>query len=405
METLIFEGKILKIGLVQVLSKISKKAYHSMVSPIKYVKIAGDKLPNSKYIKVKNIISGICGSDMTFYTCKQGPSTAFLPVPGSEITYLGHETIGEVVEIGDDVKNFKVGDRVTMNKYMACCDLKGIETPCENCQQGNYADCQNYGEPTHIKQMVGAGFGDYYYAPEGQLLKVPNNITDDQAVLIEPFAVSLHSVLKTQIKPNDKVLVVGAGMIGLGIIQFIKVVQPNCTVYVLEKNPNKHEFAKKLGADYILTGDPYVEIAKVTGAKLYGKGKNRMMLGGFDVIFDSVGKGTLLTDTTRWLKAQGTLVKAGYQMTKTKFDETPIWWQGLHIIGVDSHGMENFEGRKINTFDLVIEMLQQGKLITDGFITHKYNLKDYKKAFKHLIERPSDTIKVVLDCQNSIQKP
>ena len=399
MKTIIFEGKILKIGLIQILSKLTKKAYHFRISPIKFLKIKDDKLPNENYVKVKNILSGICGSDMTFYTCKQGPSTAFLPMPCSDITYLGHETIGEVVEVGKNVTKFQVGDRVTMHKYMACCDIKGIEPQCEKCQEGNYAICENYGEPSKIKQIVGAGFGDYYYAPQGQLLKVPNEITNEQAVLIEPFAVSLHSVLKCVPKDNDKVLVVGAGMIGLGIIQFIKVLNPNCKVYVMERNPNKHEFAKKLGADEILSGDNYTSVAKATNAKLYQKGKNKMIMGGFDIIYDTVSKGTLFNDTLRWLKAQGTLVKVGYQMTKTKFDETPIWWQGLHIVGCDSHGMENYKGKKISTFEMVIDLMQKRKLITDGFITHKFNLSDYKKAFKLLIENPKDTIKVVLDCE------
>ena len=398
MKTIIFEGKILKIGTIQLLSKISKKFYHSKVSPIRYIKIKDDKLPNENYMKVKNIESGICGSDMTFYTCKQGPSTAFLPMPASKITYLGHETVGVVEEIGSNVKDFKVGDRVTMNKYMACCDLKGIE-PCKECKEGNYADCRNYGEESTVKQIVGAGFGDYYYAPSGQLLKVPAKLTNDQAVLIEPFAVSLHAVLKRVPKDNEKVLVVGAGMIGLGVIQFLKVLNPNCKVYVMEKNPNKFEFAKKLGADEILQGENYEAVAKATNGKLYKKGNNTMIMGGFDVIYDTVGKGTLFNDTLRWLRAQGTLVKVGYQMTKTKFDETPIWWQGLNVVGVDSHGMEYYQGKKISTFQMVIDLMEEGKLITDGFITHRFKLDDYKKAFKLLIENPKDVIKVVLDCE------
>lgn len=381
MKTLIFEGKMLKVGTMQVLSKFSKKAYHLKCSPIKFVETTGDKLPKENWVKVKNIITGICGSDMTFYTCKQGPSTAFLPIPCSAVTYLGHETVGEVVEIGSQVTRFKVGDRVTLHEYLACCDNKGIEERCENCKNGDYAICENYGEESQIKQHIGAGMGDYYYAAENQLLKIDDKITNEQGVLIEPFAVSLHSVLKRVPKENDKVLVIGAGMIGLGIIQFIKVLQPKCTVYVMEYNPNKHAFAKKLGADEILTGAPYEAVAKATGAKLYGRGKNKMLLGGFDVIFDTVGKGNLFNDTLRWLRAQGTLVKVGYQMTKTKFDETPIWWQGLNIIGCDSHGMEHYNGQNISTFDFVMDLMKAGKLITDGFVTHTFKLGDYKKAF------------------------
>ena len=384
----------------QILTAFSKKGYHSRLSPIRYKKFPDPKLPADNWVRVKNIQTGICGSDMTFYKCAQGPSTAFLPIPCSKITYLGHETVGEVVEVGSAVKKFKVGDRVCMNKYMACCDLKGFneDEQCDMCKAGNYADCENYGEPNKFDIHAGAGMGDSYLAPEGQLLSV-DGLSDDDALLIEPFSVSLHAVLKRIPKENEKVLVIGAGMIGLNVIQFAKLLQPKCKIYVMENNPNKHEFAKKLGADVILTGEPYEAVAKATNAKIYGKGKNRMILGGFDVIYDSVGKGTLFNDTLRWLRAQGTLVKIGYQMTKTKFDETPLWWQGLEIIGVDSHGMENYKGKRVSTFEIVKDMMLKKELITDGFITHRFKLDDYKKAFKLLIEKPKDAIKVVLDCR------
>lgn len=399
MKTIYFEGKISKIAVIKILSAFSKKGYHSKLSPIRYKKFDDPKLPQENWVRVKNIETGICGSDMTFYRCAQGPSTAFLPMPCSSVTYLGHETVGEIIEVGKKVTKFKVGDRVCMNKYMACCDLKGFseEEQCEMCKAGNYADCENYGEESKVKFPIGAGMGDTYIAPEGQLLSV-EGLSDDDAVLIEPFAVSLHAVLKRVPKPKEKVLVIGAGMIGLNCIQFTKLLEPNCEIYVMENNPNKHEFAKKLGADHILKGEPYQAVAEATGGKLYGKGKNRMILGGFDVIYDCVGKGTLFNDTLRWLKAQGTLVKIGYQMTKTKFDETPIWWQGLNIIGADSHGMEDFKGKKISTFEIVKDMMLKKQLITDGFITHRFKLDDYKKAFKLLIENPKDTIKVVLEC-------
>ena len=400
MKTIYFEGKISKVAIIKILTAFFFFFYHSRLSPIRYKKFPDPKLPADNWVRVKNIQTGICGSDMTFYKCAQGPSTAFLPIPCSKITYLGHETVGEVVEVGSAVKKFKVGDRVCMNKYMACCDLKGFneDEQCDMCKAGNYADCENYGEPNKFDIHAGAGMGDSYLAPEGQLLSV-DGLSDDDALLIEPFSVSLHAVLKRIPKENEKVLVIGAGMIGLNVIQFAKLLQPKCKIYVMENNPNKHEFAKKLGADVILTGEPYEAVAKATNAKIYGKGKNRMILGGFDVIYDSVGKGTLFNDTLRWLRAQGTLVKIGYQMTKTKFDETPLWWQGLEIIGVDSHGMENYKGKRVSTFEIVKDMMLKKELITDGFITHRFKLDDYKKAFKLLIEKPKDAIKVVLDCR------
>ena len=399
MKTLVFQGIIKKIAMIKILSKFSKKAYHAKCSPIQYLKLPDPKLPAENWVRVKNIQTGICGSDMTFYTCGQSASVAFYPIPGSETTYLGHETIGTISEVGKKVKKFKIGDRVTLWKYLSCCDIKGIADQCEMCKKGMYADCENYGAEPIIKTTNGAGFGDMYIAPESQLLKVDNEITNDQAVLVEPFSVSLHAVLKHIPKPKDKVLVIGAGMIGLNVIQFVKLYQPKCKIYVLEKNKNKYDFARKLGADEFLSGDTYEAVAEATSGKLYVRGKNKMIMGGFDIIYDCVGKGTFFNDTLRWLKAQGTLVKIGYQMTPTTFDETPIWWQGLNIIGSDSHGMEEVNGEKITSFELVMRLMKEKKITTKGFITHRFKLDNYKEAFKLLIENPRDTVKVVLECE------
>ena len=86
-------------------------------------------------------------------------------------------------------------------------------------------------------------------------------------------------------------------------------------------------------------------------------------------------------------------------MAAITYDETPVWWQELKLIGVDAHGMEEWEGRKLYTFDLVQEWIRDGKYKTDGFITHRFPLDRYKDALKLAMENPPDMIKIVLDCQ------
>ena len=127
------------------------------------------------------------------------------------------------------------------------------------------------------------------------------------------------------------------------------------------------------------------------------KGKNFMLLGGFDIIYDTVGKHRIFNNAIRWIKARGTYVKVGYQMTNVKFDETPIWWQELNIIGVDSYGMEDYNGEKIQSFDLVVKLVKEGKLSLDGFITHRFKMSEYKKGFRQCLKHPRETIKVVLE--------
>ena len=90
-------------------------------------------------------------------------------------------------------------------------------------------------------------------------------------------------------------------------------------------------------------------------------------------------------------------LKFKIRMTDVKFDETPIWWQELNIIGVDSYGMEDYNGEKIQSFDLVVKLVKEGKLSLDGFITHRFKMSEYKKGFSQCLKHPRETIKVVLE--------
>lgn len=399
MKTISFNADLKSIALTLILSKITKKAFNFNCSPVRYEELEDLPLFKEDWVKVKNIQTGICGTDMTFYTCNQSASIAMYPVPGNDKVFMGHETVGIIEEVGDDVKDLKVGDRVIMRKYMQCCDLKGYPEDewCDNCKKGEYTICSNYGAPSLVNTNVGAGMGDYYMGPASQVIKIDKSITNDEATLVEPAAVSIHSVMKKVPKKNDKVLVIGAGMIGLNIIQFIKLLQPNCTVYVLEKSKKKQEMALKFGADKIVVGDIYEYIAEETDAKLYQKGKNKMLIGGLDIIYDTVGKHDMFNNALRLLRARGTYVKVGYQMVPTKFDETPIWWQELEIIGVDSYGMDKYEGKEIQSFDLILKLLKEKKITFDGLITNRFNIKDYKKAFYTMLTKGNKEIKIVLE--------
>ena len=85
-------------------------------------------------------------------------------------------------------------------------------------------------------------------------------------------------------------------------------------------------------------------------------------------------------------------------MNAVKYDETPVWWQELTVIGIDSHGMEEWEGRRLYTFDLVQEWIRDGKYTVDGFVSHTFKLDDYKEAFRLALRNPPGVFKIVLDC-------
>jgi threonine dehydrogenase-like Zn-dependent dehydrogenase len=328
---------------------------------------------------------------------KYSSKIGFAALPAPERLYWGHEVVGKIVEVGANVEGFSLGDRVTLQKLRSCCSVKEIDPPCDFCQKGNYSLCRNLaiGEmPDHL----GRGFSDQFLAHHSQLVKIPDSIPDDIAVLIEPAAVSLHSVLKKKPKAGQEVLVIGAGTVGLNVIQFAKALTPDCTIWLLEKVAAKKELARRLGADRLLEGDPYEAAARATGAKLYNGGKgNRYLMGGFDIIYDCVSTSQTIHDSLRWLESQGTYIMVGNQYVPACFDHTPIFYKELSIIGVNAHGQEYFNNERSSTYDLVIKMICEGTVDLSGLVTHRFSLKDYKKAFKLLRSNSDGVIKAVFE--------
>ena len=94
-------------------------------------------------------------------------------------------------------------------------------------------------------------------------------------------------------------------------------------------------------------------------------------------------------------------MKVGHHMAAVIYDESPVWWQELKIIGVDAHGMEEWQGRRLYTFDLVQEWMRDGIYQTEGFITHRFPLSRYKDAFAVALKNPPELIKIVLDCSKA----
>lgn len=403
MKTVFFDKDIPRILATKAAARTAKGLLYTGLNAVKFARdLADPPLPAGDWVRVKNIACGLCGTDMSFFKATTGTDSAFEPIPGSKRTYLGHENVGVVTEVGAEVTEFKPGDRVTIRAYMSGCDTKGIRDRCPYCEAGDYNFCLNYGAPSPYGELVtGAGWSDSFIYPARGLARIYDEITDEQAVMVEPACVSAHSVLHAPPQKGEKVLVMGCGTIGLGVVQAIKIVQPDCEVWIMERVKTKQDFAMRLGADHVLSGDPYEATAKATGcSEIYtGMKGNRYFFGGFDRIYDCIGGDWSNHTAVRLLKARGTLVKIGHHMRSITFDESPIWWQELNLVGVDAHGMEHWQGRDLYTFDLVQEWIRDGVYSVDGFVTHHFPLDDYKAAMKLALENPPDVVKIVLDCQ------
>jgi len=383
MHSIYFDLNIPKFLLTKALSKIWKNVFYSALSPISYSNLKETQLPGSKWVRVKNRLSGICGSDLSLFFLEANPKISLAALPGLSRVFLGHEICGEIIEAGNDVNNLKTGDRVVYQKILPNCLNKEINPPCEHCQQGNYAICKNQSEGA-LPTDTGGGWSESFIAHESELIKIPAKISDEQAVLIEPAAVALRAVLRKMPQPEDKVLIIGAGIIGLLILHIIKIIEPESQVSIITRHKFQQEKAEQFDADNILSGkNLYQQIAKMTNAHYYkGMFNNQTLLGGFDKIFDCVGKANTIQNSLRWCKANGSIILVGVDYNPGKFDYTPIVFQELNIIASFCHGMENYNGEQISTFDLIIKFLQENKLDLNGLITHRFKLENYSKALK-----------------------
>ncbi|MCS7039868.1 MAG: zinc-binding dehydrogenase [Caldilineales bacterium] len=400
MRTIYVDKHIPKILAVKALKPVWGDVVYAPLSPVRFAEIPDPPLPGPRWLRVRNRVCGICASDLSLLHVEADPQIGPAALPGNQRFYLGHEVVSIVTEVEPGVTRFKPGDRVIMQARFqgAHCRNQEIEPLCRHCAEGNYILCENASRGIGPRG-VGGGWGDGYTAHESELYPVPDDLSDDQAAMVEPLAVGVRTALRRLPAPGEKALVVGCGIVGLNLIQALRALAPDCHITALARYGHQQLMARRLGADEIIGNeDPYRAVARITGARLYeGMLGNRMLLGGFDVVFDCVGTSATLQDSLRWARAGGTVVLAGVKLKPLSLDLTPVWYQEVNLIGVNSHGREHWNGREWETFDLVIELLRQGKLTIDGLITHRFPLEKWREAIATAENKRTGAIKVVFD--------
>lgn len=386
--------------LVKVLKPVWPGVVFSPLSISRYEEMPEPELPGPRWVRVQNKQCGICASDLSILFVDAEPSIAPIALPGLQRLYLGHEVLGTVTEVGLGVTRVKVGDRVLMDtRFLGpTCLTQEIDPPCRHCTEGNSFLCENASAGMGPRG-VGGGWGDGFTAHEAEIYPVPLDLTDDQAMMVEPISNGLRAVLRRTPEPGERALILGSGIIGLNTVQCLRAVSPECHITTIARHSHQVEMAHHLGADEVLVGeDGYQATARITGAKLYrGMLGNQMLLGGFDVVYDCVGSAKTLQDSLRWTRAGGTVVMVGIKFAPLKVDLNPVWYQEVDLIGTNSHGAEPWEGQARHTYDLVIDLLRQGKITVDGLITHRFPLSQWRQAINTAIDKRNGTIKVIFD--------
>lgn len=354
------------------------------LSPARAAELPDPPLPGRRWLRMQNQACGICASDMSLLFVRADPSVMPAALPGLYRFWLGHETVSIVQETGPEATDIRPGDRVVMDTYFsgANCDSLEIEPKCRYCREGQPQFCLNKSTPG--PRGGGGGFGDSYVAHESSIYRVPESLTRDQAALVEPISIGVHGILRCPPKAGDKVLVIGAGFIGLASLMAVCALFPEVEVTSLARYPHQQSLAERLGAQHILKAASYAEVARLTGGAFFSAPINKgVVTGGFDIIYDCVADEHTTNDALRWTRAGGTVVMVGsHMMPMPRVDLTPVWYHQVNLIGSYGHGLEEWQGGHRHTYDLVVEQYQKGKFPVEELITHRFPFQDYKEAIR-----------------------
>jgi threonine dehydrogenase-like Zn-dependent dehydrogenase len=380
---MILDVSVPRIVLTRLLGRFSKAAYFGPASPLRLAELPDPPLPAADWVRVRNRLCGICGSDLHQLFLDASLDVAPTALPSHQRIYPGHEMVGEVIEVGEAVTGFQVGDRVVRWGRADDCRARGRVELCPACARGHRVLCQFASEPRE-HHPIGGGFGDTFITPASTLLPVPDALADERAILTEPAAVAIHAAWRRPAEEGERVLVLGCGAIGFLLMQAVRILQPACVIAALAQFPWQAEMARGYGADqvFLVSDDVYAQVARLTGARLYeGRAGNRMLLGGFDLVFDVVGTAATLNNALRWTRAGGSVVLVGVNLHRMELDVTPVWYQEVDLIGAVGHDIVTWQGETLSTFELAMRWMQTGKLNCDGLLTHRFPLAAYRQAF------------------------
>jgi threonine dehydrogenase-like Zn-dependent dehydrogenase len=388
MKAIQFNDSIPRYLLTRALGPLFPGMYTGPLACLGWRDVPEPRLPGPRWVKIRVKYGGICGSDLELIRLADSPSTS--PFASFPFT-VGHENTGTIAEVGPLVKGFKAGDRVVADPLLPCA-AREVVSPCPACVRGDFSLCENFqagplapGLEIGTCRDTGGSWSSCFVAHESQLFHLPDNVSDENAVMVDPFSSALHAVARNRPEDSDTVLIQGMGTIGLCAILSLKALGSKARIVVLARHRFQGELAKGFGADevvYASKGDDYfAELAKLFGAKLYQPilGK-RIMVGGAGVVYECVGSDTSIDEALRFTQSGGTMVLVGLASIPKGVDWTPIWFNEVRVRGSFCCSTEEYEGRRMRTYALALRWMAEGKADVSGLITHRFPLRDYRAA-------------------------
>jgi 2-desacetyl-2-hydroxyethyl bacteriochlorophyllide A dehydrogenase len=326
-------------------------------------------------IIVKVEACGICAGDIKSYVGAESFWGGNGQPPYIKAPMIpGHEFIGHIVELGENVARkgeFKIGDRVISEQIVPCWE-------CRFCKRGEYWMCEKH-DVYGFQNNVNGGFAQYMRYPKESINhQVPQDLPLEKAILVEPFACSAWCVKRADIQLDDFVVLAGAGTLGLGMVGCARLRNPKKLV-VLDTRSERLEIAKKFGADIVmnpLEEDVVKKVKEMTGGY------------GCDIYIEATGHPTAVTQGLQMIRKLGRFV----EFSVFSHDVTVDWSiisdrKQLDILGVHLGPY---------CYPFVIDAIGNGRLPTEGVVTHRLPLEEYEKGFE-MMKKGEKSLKILLE--------
>lgn len=314
--------------------------------------------PNEILLKMKKV--GICGTDLHIYH----GGMPDLPTP----LIIGHEFVGDIVEVGSDVTNVKVGDRAVAEHVVGC-------GHCKYCLEGHKNICLT---PTVLGLHRSGALAEYMAIPADLVYAVPPEISYDDAVLIEPLSIAVYAIRLSEVTVGDTVAVVGQGPIGLFVDQIAQAA--GATVIGIDILPARLEYAKN---NHVVN-----EIINSKEQNPMEAIKNITEMDGADIVFEVVGREQTAELSIEVARRGGKVIVLGVFEHNVSLNMMHVVKKELDVKG---------SWTCLNSFKPTINLLKTGKIKTQGLITHRYPFEQAIKAFEESSSYSENRIKSVIE--------
>jgi len=344
-------------------------------------------------------MSGICGSDLSTLSASSSPY--FSPLTSPPFV-MGHEILGEVVET---VEGYAPGERVVVEPALGC-ETRGMQPPCRYCASGRYALCVNVTEgdiapgiQTGFCGSTGGGWCEgTLVAHRSQLHRVPDGLPDEAAVAVEPLACAVHAALKSPPEPDETVVVIGAGSVGLFVVAALRHLTPVGRIVCVAKHERQREEALRLGASEVVhPKETYGALPRTLGATVHKPELGKpVVLGGAEKVFECVGAAGTMEDAVRLCAPGGEVALLGMPGQKSTLDLTALWKDEVRLSGTYAYGHEHHGGKSTSSFDLAMGLAREIRL--ERLVGPSFRLSEYRGAIAAARSAGRDGhVKVVFD--------